>query len=291
MKEYGTLLENVSLKDYNTYKIGGKTKYLIKPYDINSLIKLIDYLKKNKINYLIIGKGSNIILPDEDFNGVVIILENLNNIIINNNNVIVESGCTLNSFINKIIDNNLGGLENLYGIPGTIGGAILQNAGCNGNVISDYLESVTYLEDGNIYTINKNECEFNYRSSIFKHNKNKIILSCKFNLELKDKEEMKSIIKNNLIKRKNSQPLEYPNAGSVFKNPKENIYAGKLIEDERLKGKNISDAYVSEKHANFIVNKGNAKSKDIIDLINLIKKIIKEKYNIELELEQEIIKF
>ena len=290
MNNYGEVLENVSLKNYNTYKIGGNAKYLIKPYNSDNLIKLIEYLKNNNINYIVLGGGSNIILPDEDYDGVVILLSKLNSIKIDDNKVMVESGINLNKFINTLIENNLGGLENLYGIPGTLGGAIRGNAGANGSSISDYLESVTYLENNIKKTIYKNDCLFDYRNSIFKGDKNKIILDATFNLYKKDKVKMKELIKNNYEKRKNSQPLEYPSAGSVFKNPN-NYSAGKLIEDVGLKNYNINDAYVSEKHANFIINKGNATSKDIKDLINYIKLKVYEKYNINLELEQEIINY
>ena len=290
MKEFGEVLENVDLKKYNTYRIGGKTRYLVKPFDIESLKLLINYLNNINIKYLVIGNGSNIILPDKDYDGVIILLSNLNKCIINKNEVYVEAGEMLNVFVMNIVNNNLGGIENLCGIPGTLGGAIVQNAGCYGTNISDKLISVSYLENGKVFEIKNSECNFSYRDSIFKSNKNKIILSAKFNFNFKNKDEMLSIIKENNQKRKNSQPLEYPNAGSVFRNPV-NLSSGKLIDEAGLKGYNINDAYVSIKHANFIINKGNATSKDIIDLINYIKKVILEKYNIELILEQEIIKY
>ena len=290
MNKYGEVINNANLKDYNTYKIGGIAKYLVKPNSVENLKELINYLKENNIKYFILGKGSNVILPDENYDGVVIILEKLNNIEINNNIVTVESGCSLNKLINTLINNNLSGLENLYGIPGTIGGSIIQNAGCLGTTISDYLESVTYLENNKINEIKKEECNFSYRNSLFKNDKNKIIISTKFKLNNGNKDEMMEIVKTNMLNRKNKQPLEYPNAGSVFKNP-ENTSAGKLIEDNNLKGYNVFGAYVSEKHANFIINKDNATSKDIIELINKIQKIVKNNNKIELILEQEIIKY
>ena len=290
MKNYGELLENEPLKKYNTYKIGGKAKYLIKPYNISSLKKLLEYLNNKKIKYLLIGKGSNIILPDEDYDGVVILLDKLNRIEIKDNLAIVEAGAILNNFINECINNSLGGLENLYGIPGTVGGAIVGNAGCNKSEISDNLIEITYLKNDNIITKSKKDCLFEYRNSEFKNKKDIIILSAKFLLEYKDKECMKKTIKNNLIKRKESQPLEYPNAGSVFKNPTNNS-AGKLIDNAGLKNYNIGGAFVSDKHANFIINKNNATSKDILSLIKYIEKEISEKENINLELEQIVIKY
>lgn len=290
MKNYGELLENESLKKYNTYKIGGKAKYLIKPYNISSLKKFLQYLNNKKIKYLLLGKGSNVILPDENYNGVVILLDKLNKIEIKDNLVSVEAGTILNDLINKCINNNLGGLENLYGIPGTVGGAIVGNAGCNKSEISDNLIEITYLKNGNIITKNKKDCLFEYRKSEFKNKDDIIILSAKFLLEYKDKEDMKQTIKNNIIKRKENQPLEYPNAGSVFKNPINNS-AGKLIDKAGLKNYNVGGAFISDKHANFIINKNCATSKDILNLIEYVKKEILKKYNINLELEQIIIKY
>lgn len=290
MNLYGEVLENVSLKNYNTYKIGGKTRYLVKPYNIDSLIKLLDYIKNNNLKYMIIGNGSNIILSDSDYDGVVILLSKLNEIKIDKNLVNAFCGVSLTYFVNELVKNNLGNLESLSGIPGTLGGAIVNNAGCYGQTISDKLDSVTYLENGKIKTINKKECNFSYRDSIFKQNKNYIILSAKFKLDYKNKEEMLNTIKENMIKRNTSQPLNYPNAGSVFRNPT-GYSAGKLIEDAGLKNYHINGAYVSDKHANFIINKDNASSKDIIELIEYIKNEISKKYNIKLKLEQEIIKY
>ena len=290
MKEFGIVLENGSLKDYNTYKIGGNAKYIVKPSSVDNLINLIEYLKKENINFLVIGKGSNIILPDEDFDGVLILLDNLNKYVIKDNVVEVEAGIVLGTFIMNLVNNNLGGLEKLCGIPGTLGGAIVGNAGCYGGLISDYLVSVTYLENGTIKTISKNDCNFSYRDSIFKRDKNKIILKCKFELNKSNKEDMLVVIKENTLKRKNSQPLEYPNAGSVFRNP-EGVAAGKLIEDLGLKNYNINGAYVSNKHANFIINKDNAESKDIVTLIEFIQEKVEKEYGIKLILEQEIIKY
>lgn len=290
MKEFGEVLENVSLRDFNTYKIGGIARYIVKPNSFENLIKLIGYLDEENIKYIVLGKGSNVILPDEDFEGVIILLDYLNKVNIIGNIVEAEVGISLSAFIMSIINNELGGLENLCGIPGTLGGSIVGNAGCYGSQISDYLVDVTYLENGIVKTIAKEECKFSYRDSIFKRDKNKIILSCKFRLVKSNKDIMLESVKEHALKRKNSQPLEYPNAGSVFRNPV-NLSSGKLIDEAGLKGYNINDAYVSIKHANFIINRGNATSKDIIDLINYIKKVILEKYNIELILEQEIIKY
>ena len=290
MKEYGVVLENQDLKKYNTYKIGGKARYVVKPFDVVKLKDLINYLKGNNYKYIVLGKGSNVILPDEDFDGVIILLDNLNKLEINGDEVSVESGILLSQFISCLVENDIGGLENLYGIPGTVGGAINGNVGCYGVNISDYLTSVDYLEDGEIKSISKEKCNFKYRDSIFKNTMNKIIIGARFKLFKSNKDEMRNKIRENMLKRKNSQPLEYPNAGSVFRNPEGNS-AGKLIEDAGLKNYKVNGAYVSEKHANFIINKDNAKSEDIKELIKIIRTKIKNEYGIELILEQEIVKY
>jgi len=290
MKRFGEVLYDEDLKKYNTYKIGGKCKYVIKPFDINSLIELIKYLKDEGIKYIVLGKGSNVILPDENYDGAIILLEKINKIMFNNNTVEVEAGCTLNSFIEQVIKHNMKGVEKFYGIPGTVGGAVLQNAGCFGSTICDNILSVTYLENNKLYEVKKIDCLFDYRSSIFKIDKNKIIVKCKFILSAGNPQEMRKTIKEHMQKRIDTQPLEYPNAGSVFRNPI-GYYAGKIIEDNNLKNYNINDAYVSLKHANFIINKGNATSKDICELIKYIQDKVYINDKIELELEQEIIKY
>lgn len=290
MEEYGEVKTNVSLKDYNTYKIGGKTKYLVKPFDVDSLIKLIDFLKINNIKYIVLGKGSNIILPDNDFDGCIILLNNLNDLEITDKKVVAKSGISLNKFVIELINNNLKGLEPLYGIPGTVGGAIISNAGCYGKTISDYIYSVKYIEHGKIYEIKKEDCNFTYRNSIFKNDNNKIIIEATFILDDGNKEELLEYIKEIQTKRISAQPLEYPNAGSVFRNP-EGLSSGKLIDDLGLKGYSVGGAYISEKHANFIINKNNASSEDILKLIDIVKNKVKETYKIDLELEQIIVKF
>lgn len=290
MKRFGEILYDEDLRKYNTYKIGGKCKYLIKPTDINNLKELIKYLDKENIKYLVLGKGSNIILPENDYDGAIILLDNINKITFDNNTVEVEAGCTLNNFINQTVRRGLHGLERIYGIPGTVGGCIFQNAGCNGSDIGSKIVSVTYLKDNEIKEIKKEDCLFDYRTSIFKQERDMIILKAKFIFVKGNPEQMKKIIRENIDKRNNTQPLEYPNAGSVFRNPI-GYFAGKLIEDNNLKNYHVNDAYISEKHANFIINKGNATASDIKAVIKHIQNTILEKEKIELELEQEIIKF
>jgi len=284
------ILENVDLQNYNTYKIKTYTKYLAKPQNETELINLLKYLKENQIKYFILGNGSNVILPDETFDGVVISLKKLTNVKINGTKVYAEAGIMMPVLVKMTIDNNLQGLEWASGIPGTLGGSILGNAGAYLHDIMEYVESVDVLStDLKILNIKKEDISYDYRTSIFKENKNYIILGAYLNLEKGNKEDSLNLVSDRLRRRIESQPLDMPSAGSVFRNPSKEMPAGKIIEELGFKGKRVGNAKVSEKHANFIVNDNNATSKDIINLINTIKKEVLEKYNIDLICEQEII--
>ena len=290
LKKLGNVLENVSLKNYNTYKIGGNTKYLVEPFDIDSLKKLIKYLKDNKIKYFILGNGSNVILDDLDFEGVIIKLSNLKRIDINNNEVYAEAGIMLPILSRETINHNLQGLEWACAIPGTLGGSIVGNAGAYKECIFDYVTKVDVLDkECNVKTLDKNDITYSYRYTSFKDDKDLIVLGAYLSLNDGNKEELLEVVKRRMQKRMETQPLDYPSAGSVFRNP-ENDFAGRIIEEDiKFKGKQVGGAKVSEKHANFIINYDNATSKDIKELISLIKKNVKEKDHIELILEQEII--
>lgn len=289
INKYNDVKENVSLENYNTYGIKTKTRYLIKPTSIDELTSIVNDLNNENLKYYILGKGSNVILPDTPFNGAIISLEHLNKINYNDNIVYAEAGCILGALAIDTINHNLKGLENLANIPGTLGGALFGNAGACGNEIYDYIKSVTVIRDNNIITLEKENIEISYRKTMFS-NSNDIIVACEFVLENGNKDELLEVVKENRKKRKDTQPLEYKNAGSVFRNP-EGLFAGKLIEDAYLKGLRVNDAVVSEKHANFIINVGNASSKDILDLIALVKEKVYNTYEIELELEQKIVKW
>lgn len=283
------VLENVDLKKYNTYGIGGKAKYLIFPSDINDLKNLIIELNEKNISWVVLGGGSNVIIPDNDFNGAIIKLDKINDFLIDGDNIFLGAGLNLSSAILKLINIDYGFLAPLYGIPGTIGGAVVGNAGANGYSIFDDLLSVLVLKDNEITAINKDDINYSYRSTEFKNTKT-IVLGATFKGQKSDSASSLEYIKELSIARSKKQPLEYPNAGSVFKNP-EGLFAGKIIEELGLKNTQINGACVSDKHANFIINLGNAQSSDIIKLIELIKRKVKKEKNIDLELEQIIIKW
>lgn len=290
LTQFGEVVLDVDLKKYNTYRIGGITQYLVKPFDVDSLIALIKFLKNNNMAYYLLGSGSNVILPDTNFEGVIIRLDNLKHIEFKNDTCIVEGGMFLASLVNLCLEKGYTNLAFAASIPGTVASAIVGNVGAYNHEIFDYVKDVTILDENDtIKTLNGEDIYHAYRDTEFKKRK-VIIIKVTLKLAKGDVSLAKKTIKDNLAHRRETQPLEYPNAGSVFRNPYP-LIAGKLIEESHLKGKMIGGAMVSRKHANFIINYNNATSSDIITLIELIKKEIKERNNIDLELEQIIVKW
>lgn len=283
----GLVYENIDLKKYTTYKVGGTGRLLVIPDTIEKLVELLNYLKENNIKYKIIGNGSNLIFIN-DYNGVLIKLDKLNNVQINDNEVTAEAGASLIGLALKVSRMGLKGMEFATGIPGTIGGAVYMNAGAYKEDMASIIKKVKLLdENDNIIELNKEELEFGYRKSILQ-SKKYVCLEATLLLDYGNIDEIMALIEKRKQKRIETQPLEYPSAGSVFRNP-ENGFAWQLIDDIGYKGKRIGDAMVSEKHANFIINVGNANGSDIKELIDEIKNKVKDKYNIDLKVEQEIV--
>lgn len=282
--------KNVSLKKYNTYKIDVSCDYLVYPKSIQELQELLKYLKENNIHYLILGNGSNVILARPNFD-VVIKLDRINNIEIKDNIVIAGAGVSLIKLANICMEKGLNGLAFAGGIPGLLGASTAMNAGAYKEDMASIVKEIKVLTPNlEIKTMKNSELEYTYRDSFLKRNKDFICVEVTLSLEHEDKEIIKHRMLDRRDRRISSQPVNMPSAGSVFRNP-EGLSAGKLIEDLDLKGYTIGGAQVSEKHANFIVNTSNATYDDIISLIEYIKKKVKEKYNIELILEQEIVRW
>jgi len=283
-------LMNESLKKHTTYGIGGPADLMIFPKSKQDLIKVIEIINDNKIQLTILGSGSNVLVSDNGIRGAVISLKNsLKKIEVDNNILYAECGTMLGKIVKHTVKNNLIGLENLNGVPGTLGGALIMNAGAWGGEISENLIHVEVINSkSEIQKIQKKDLNFSYRQSSF--NKDDILLSAKFNLKKADKD----IIKENFIEaqsgRKKSQPLNKRSAGSLFKNPKNNS-AGKLLDEAGLKGFSIGDAKISEKHANFFINDGDATSKDMLMLIKKAHKEVKDKFNVNLSLEVKLMGF
>lgn len=291
LKQYGEVIENASLKNLNTYHIGGTTKLLISPNSISDLIEILKILKENNINFFILGNGSNIVLNSEEYNGATIRLNKLNGIQIHPDlqMAYAEAGAMLPKLTLESIDASLTGLEFAAGIPGTVGGSIYGNAGAYNSCIMDYVTSVTVLDENfELKTLEHEEIAYGYRDTMFKKEKKYIILAAKFFLKKGDKENSLAIVAERKQRRILSQPLEYPSAGSVFRNP-EGDFAGRLIESCGLKGTKIGGAEVSEKHANFIINKDNAESNDVYKLIKKVHDTVLEKTSVDLIIEQEFI--
>ena len=285
----GKIIENPLMKKYTTYKVGGEALAIVMPDDIKSLVKLIEFVNKNNVKYKILGNGSNVIFKDELYDGIIINLSKLDKFEVDGTIITVGAGYNLIKLAMKTAKLGLSGLEFASGIPGTVGGAVYMNAGAYKSDMGYVVSEVKVLTpDLKIKTMYNKDMDFHYRTSFLKKNPGFICLETKIVLKKGNKDEILALLEDRKQRRLISQPLEYPSAGSVFRNPTGD-FAGRLVEEIGYKGKNIGGAYVSEKHANFIINKGDAKASDIKKLISEIQDKVKEKYDIELILEQEII--
>lgn len=287
--QVGKCLENVSLKEYTTYKVGGKAKFMVYPKSTDKLILLIKYLKDKDIKFMVLGFGSNVLFSDDVYDGVIIKLDEFNDIEFEGTKVTCGCGASLMKVAMMAIRRGLTGLEFACGIPGSIGGAVYMNAGAYKSDMGYIVSKVKVLtKDYKVITMVNKEMDFHYRTSFLQKNKDYICLEATLKLKKGNKEEMESIVSERKKRRLESQPLEYPSAGSVFRNP-EGDFAGRLIEELGYKGLEKGGAQVSSKHANFIINKGNAKAKDIKELIEFVKDSVYDKYKIELKVEQEFV--
>lgn len=281
--------KDISLKKYNTYRLDVRCGYLIYPHNTEELINLLKYLKENNIKYFVLGGGSNVILSKPYFD-VVIKLDRLNNIEINGNIVKVGAGVSLIYLANICMNNNLNGLSFAGGIPGMVGASASMNAGAYKEDMASIVEEVKVITPNMKEIILSNDkLNYSYRNSFLKEHKDYICTEVTLKMKYLEKEKIQEVMDSRKKRRIESQPLDKPSAGSVFRNP-EGMSAGKLIEDAGLKGYAIGGAEISTKHANFIVNNGTATYEDILELIDYTKKKIKEIYGIDLILEQEIIR-
>jgi UDP-N-acetylmuramate dehydrogenase len=281
---------NEPLYKRTTFKIGGFARFWAEPKDIDDLRSLLDFSKKKSLPLFVIGKGSNLLVKDGGFRGIVICLNSpyFKRIKFQDNAIFACSGVALNNLINFTKAKTLSGCEFLWGIPGTVGGALVMNAGTKYKNIGDLVEEVTVMDyNGKVKTLNKKQKQvtFGYRTSnLSKY----IILGAKLKLKKGERQDILKNIKNFMEYRRLTQELSRPSAGCIFKNPTTRS-AGKLIELCGLKGTRVGDACVSGKHANFIVNLGSAQAKDVLKLIDLVQMKVKEKFEISLEPEIEIV--
>lgn len=294
------ILYNEPMKKYTTFKVGGPAECLIKIENINELKEILKFADKNNIKLTVLGNGSNVLILDKGISGITLIIkieniefeeteENLNSKLMGQKTKIkLGAGEKIAKVGMVFFKESLTGFEEIAGIPGTIGGAVRMNAGANGREMKDIIKTVKCLDyQGNEKVFTNEEMEFGYRTSILKKEKY-IVTEVEIELEKGNQEEIKEKMDMYKEKRKNSQPLEYPSAGSTFKRGIDFITA-KLIDEAGLKGTHVGDAEVSTKHGGFIINKGNAKAKDILELVEIVKKEVYKKYQKQIELEVEIV--
>nr|WP_232423550.1 MULTISPECIES: UDP-N-acetylmuramate dehydrogenase [Bacillus] len=279
---------NEPLKKYTFTKTGGHADILVFPVSYVEVEKTLAFAKEQKIPVTILGNGSNLIIKDGGIRGIVIILTKLNNITVEDNLIIAQSGSTIIDVSKTALEYCLTGLEFACGIPGTTGGALFMNAGAYGGEVKDVLQSAVVLnEEGELLTLTQADFDFGYRSSAFAK-KNYCVLEATFACEKGDATEIKKKMDELTFLRESKQPLEYPSCGSVFKRPPGH-FAGKLIQDSELQGVQIGGVQVSTKHAGFMVNVNQGTASDYIELIKHVQKTVKEKFNVDLETEVKII--
>jgi len=281
----GTFLRNEPMAKHTSYGIGGPAQAYITPADENDLKQILIFAKDKGINTFFAGSGSNLLVADEGFEGIVITLgKSFTKLGIDGNKMEAQVGVMLGKIVKETIKRNLTGMESMIGVPGTLGGALIMNAGAFGGEISNCLDIIkVMLINGETKIYQKDDIVFSYRNSTFP--KDEILLSATFTLNEKPANEIQYDRAKASKGRKDTQPLRFRSAGSVFKNPKPDLAAGYLIDQAGLKGSRIGDAEISKKHANFFINHGKAKAKDIVDLILLAKKTVLEKFDVNLELE------
>ena len=286
LKKVAAVETGVPLSSMTTLRIGGKAKYVAYPDDSVSLDSLIRIIRKNHLPFKLIGKGSNLLCSDKDYDGVIIRLEKFNDFYIVDTSVVAQAGCSIIAVAYAAMKAGLSGLEFASGIPGSVGGVTFMNAGAYRSSMSDVIDSVFVYRDGKFEWVPKGECGFGYRTSVFQSHPDWIVIAIRLNLEKRDPDEIRALMDSRRERRMASQPLDRPSAGSVFRNPAD-VPAWKLIEGIGYRGHRIGDAQVSEKHVNFIVNDGHARAEDFLALTEEIQKLVKEKYGISLHMEVE----
>ncbi len=281
-------VENELLSNHTTFKIGGPAKYFFTPKSHEEIVKIIEICKNHSIKHMIIGNGSNVLFSDEGFDGAIIqIFGGCNAIETLDDGLYAKAGALLSKIAAVARDNSMTGMEFAAGIPGTLGGAIVMNAGAYGGEMKDIVEYVDLLTpEGKVERLSCDSMKFGYRSSIV--TEDMIVLGAKLRLEMGEKDLIQSRMDELKEARTSKQPLDMPSAGSTFKRP-EGYFAAKLIDDSGLRGFKYGGAMVSEKHCGFVVNYDKATCKDVLGLIERVQKVVEEKFGVRLEPEVKII--
>lgn len=286
LKTKGKLMLDEALSFHSSLHLGGKARYFLMAADKDDISKVVSFGEKNRMPVLIVGKGSNIVFSDEGFSGVVISTGNMKKIEVNEVEIIAQAGAGLSEVIKVAKESSLSGIESLVGIPGSVGGACVMNAGAFDCEIGEYIKAARVLRDG--VEVRIEDMEFNYRKSSLS---NEIVLELEFLLNKKEKEYIENKIIEIIELRRKKQPIlshDIGTCGSVFKNP-EGFSAGELIEKAGLKGMSIGGAEISEKHCNYFLTRPDATTKDFVELIKYVKDKVKKDFGITLELEVKVI--
>lgn len=279
---------DVPMSKYTTFRIGGNADIMIFPRTVQDVSLIVAELKRENIRRITVGNGSNLLVDDDGIRGAVIKTSLIDFVSVNGCEITAGAGCLNSKVANAALDASLSGMEFAHGIPGSIGGAVFMNAGAYSGTFADIVAETVYVDaDGNIRSVKGEEHDFGYRHSCF--TPDDVICETKLVLRRGNKDEIRAEMQNLIEKRKASQPLEYPSAGSFFKRPT-GYFAGKLIQDSGLKGVSVGGARVSEKHAGFIINTGDATCRDVDGLRELVQKTVYEKFGVMLEPEVKRIK-
>ena len=275
--------ENENMAKHCTFKCGGNAALYVIPGSIDELVDIVKACRAENAPYMVIGNGSNILVRDEGYDGIIIeVNSRINTIDVIGEEIVADAGAKLSAIAMTAAVNDLGGFEFAHGIPGNVGGAVVMNAGAYGGEMKDVLTEVTVMNaEGDIFTLPTEELELGYRTSIIK-TAGYIVLEAKIRLKEGDPEVIRETMKDLTIRRTTKQPLEYPSAGSTFKRP-EGYFAGKLIMDSGLAGYQVGGAQVSEKHCGFVINAGDATARDVRTLMDNVRDIVYKKYGVTLE--------
>ena len=280
--------QNEPMSKHTTFRIGGNADFFVTPNTTESLEAVINYVKSNNIPYYVIGNGSNLLVKDSGFRGVIIQLyKKFANITVNDNVITAQAGALLSTVAKTALNNSLTGMECLSGIPGTIGGAVCMNAGAYGGEMKDIVVETKVIHNGKIETISNKASDFGYRKSKIM-SENMIVVETILSLEKGNKEDIQSKMSELLTQRNSKQPVELPSAGSTFKRP-EGYFAAKLIDDSGLRGYSVGKAQVSPKHCGFVVNNGGATANEVLTLMHNVSNIVEDKFGVKLEPEVRII--
>jgi len=284
------VLEQEPMAKHTTFKIGGPCDYMVLPKSVEEVKSILSFAKEENIRVTVLGNGSNVLVADEGIEGIVLKTTEMKTITCNGEEITAQAGARLSTLCEVAKEHSLGGLAELSGIPGTVGGGVYMNAGAYGGEMKDTLVSSLYLNEHlELQTLSAEEHELSYRHSIFHKQPQWIVLESTFKLTPANRDELHETTVELLKKRNEKQPLEYPNAGSTFKRP-EGYFAGKLIQDSDLRGFSVGGAQVSEKHCGFVINRGNATAKDVCDLIKAVRERVLKEFGVTMEAEVRYLK-